>query len=143
VKQPLRRFNEEKRRAIGEEIHKLMAAGFIKEVVDAFSEAPITQENQRRCSLHRGGRSARRGRTVRGLVRGAVMLSAQGRTVRGLGPDGPRPGAQVGFLPDGRTVRALGPDGPRVRRDGGRPPTAPGSRSREGPRRGGEILGGV
>jgi hypothetical protein len=27
VKQPLRRFDEEKRRAIGEEIHKLMAAG--------------------------------------------------------------------------------------------------------------------
>jgi hypothetical protein len=32
VKQPLRRFDEEKRRAIGEEIHKLMEAGFIKEV---------------------------------------------------------------------------------------------------------------
>jgi hypothetical protein len=32
VKQHLRRFDEEKRRAIGEEIHKLMAAGFIKEV---------------------------------------------------------------------------------------------------------------
>jgi hypothetical protein len=32
VKQPLRRFDEEKRRAMGEEIHKLMAAGFIKEV---------------------------------------------------------------------------------------------------------------
>jgi hypothetical protein len=32
VKQPLRRFDEEKRRAIGEEIHKLMAAGLIKEV---------------------------------------------------------------------------------------------------------------
>jgi hypothetical protein len=31
VKQPLRRFDEEKRRAIGEEIHKLMVAGFIKE----------------------------------------------------------------------------------------------------------------
>jgi hypothetical protein len=31
VKQPLRRFDEEKRRAIGEEIHKLMAVGFIKE----------------------------------------------------------------------------------------------------------------
>jgi hypothetical protein len=29
VKQPLRRFDKEKRRAIGEEIHKLMAAGFI------------------------------------------------------------------------------------------------------------------
>ena len=32
VKQRLRRFDEEKRRAIGEEIHKLLAAGFIKEV---------------------------------------------------------------------------------------------------------------
>jgi hypothetical protein len=32
MKQPLRRFDEEKRRAIGEEIHKLLAAGFIKEV---------------------------------------------------------------------------------------------------------------
>jgi hypothetical protein len=32
VKQPLRRFDEEKRRAIGEEVHKLMDAGFIKEV---------------------------------------------------------------------------------------------------------------
>jgi hypothetical protein len=35
VKQPLRRFDEEKCRAIGEEIHKLMAAGFIKEVFHA------------------------------------------------------------------------------------------------------------
>ena len=32
VKQTLRRFDEEKRRVIGEEIHKLLAAGFIKEV---------------------------------------------------------------------------------------------------------------
>jgi hypothetical protein len=32
VKQSLRRFDEEKRRAIGEEVHKLLAAGFIKEV---------------------------------------------------------------------------------------------------------------
>jgi hypothetical protein len=32
VKQPLRRFDEEKRRVIGEEIHKLTAAGFIKKV---------------------------------------------------------------------------------------------------------------
>jgi hypothetical protein len=32
VKQPLHRFDEEKRRAIGEEIHRLMAVGFIKEV---------------------------------------------------------------------------------------------------------------
>jgi hypothetical protein len=32
MKQHLRRFDEEKHRAIGEEVHKLMAAGFIKEV---------------------------------------------------------------------------------------------------------------
>ena len=32
VKQPLRRFSEEKRRTIGEEIAKLLAAGFIMEV---------------------------------------------------------------------------------------------------------------
>ena len=32
VKLRLRRFDEEKRRAIGEEIAKLLAAGFIKEV---------------------------------------------------------------------------------------------------------------
>jgi hypothetical protein len=59
------------------------------------------------------------------------------------GPDGPRPGARLVFLPDGRTVRALGPDGPRVRRGGRRSPAAPGSRSREGPHRGVEILGDV
>jgi hypothetical protein len=32
VKQHLRCFDELKRRAIGEEVHKLLAAGFIKEV---------------------------------------------------------------------------------------------------------------
>jgi len=32
VKQRLRRFNEEKRKIIGEEIHKLLTAGFMKEV---------------------------------------------------------------------------------------------------------------
>jgi hypothetical protein len=32
VKQHLRRFDEEKRRAIDEEVHKLMAAGFMKKV---------------------------------------------------------------------------------------------------------------
>ena len=32
VKQRLRRFDEEKRRAIGEEVQKLLAAGFVKEV---------------------------------------------------------------------------------------------------------------
>jgi hypothetical protein len=46
-------------------------------------------------------------------------------------------------LLDGRTVRAYRPDGPRVRRERRRSPAAPGSRSRKGPRRGGEILGVV
>jgi hypothetical protein len=32
VKQTLRHFDEERRRAIDEEIHKLLATGFIKEV---------------------------------------------------------------------------------------------------------------
>jgi hypothetical protein len=67
------------------------------------------------------------------------------------GVDGPRPRAgrsatwrEAAVLSgQARTVRALGPDGPRVRRGGGRSPAAPGSRSREGPRQGGEILGVV
>jgi len=33
VKQRLCRFDEEKRRVIGEEVHKLLAVGFIKEVL--------------------------------------------------------------------------------------------------------------
>jgi hypothetical protein len=90
-----------------------------------------------------GGRSGRGGRTVRGLARGGGALWS--------GADGPRHRVgwsatwcrSLGSLPDGRTVRALGPDGPRVRRGGGRSPTAPGSRSREGPCRGVEILGCV
>jgi hypothetical protein len=84
------------------------------------------------------------GRTVRGLVRGAVVLSAQGRTIRGLGPDGPWPGAWLGLLclTVGRSA-PWGPDGPRVRRGGGSRRRRPGSRSREGPRRGGDILGVV
>jgi hypothetical protein len=66
---------------------------------------------------HRAGRSA--------TWREAAVLSSQARTVRGTGPDGPRPGAGArDSLPDGRTVRALGQDGSRVRRGGGRSPTA-------------------
>jgi hypothetical protein len=77
-------------------------------------------------------------------TRTVAVPSAQGRTVRAQGPDGPWPGARRGgifcagadcprpgagrsaawcaaeaSLPDGRTVRTLGPDGPRVRRGGG------------------------
>jgi hypothetical protein len=75
-------------------------------VVDAFLEASITQENQRRCSLVRRGRSAAQGRTVRDLARGGSALWSSA--------DGPRHGAgrsatwcrSSGSLPDGRTVRA-------------------------------------
>jgi hypothetical protein len=74
-------------------------------LVDAFLEAPITQENRRRCSLHRGGRSARGvGRSA--TWREAAVLSGQARTVRGTGPDGPRPGAgaRVPCLTAGRSA---------------------------------------
>jgi hypothetical protein len=70
-----------------------------------------------------------------------AVLSAQARTVRGQGPDGTRQGS--GSLPDGL-------DGPRLKvgrsaRAQGRrsSPVMSESRSREGPRRGGEILGFV
>jgi hypothetical protein len=65
----------------------------------------------------------------------------EARTVCGHGPDGLQPGAGLVFLPDelnglrlevGRSTRVQG------RRSSS---TAPGSRFREGPRRGGEILG--
>jgi hypothetical protein len=62
-----------------------------------------------------------------------AVPSAEARTVRGQWPDGPRPGTGAGIpcLTAGRSARAQG------RR---RSSAAPGSRSREGPRRGGEIL---
>jgi hypothetical protein len=79
-------------------------------------------------------------RSAKHSTRTVAVLSGQARTVRGLGPDGPRPGAGARFLcltagrsaPWGRTVR--------VRRGGGSRRRRPGSRYREGPRRGGEIL---
>jgi hypothetical protein len=53
-------------------------------IVDAFLEASITQENQRRCSLHRAdGPRAGAGRSAAWCE--AAVLSDQGRTVRGLG----------------------------------------------------------
>jgi hypothetical protein len=69
-----------------------------KKYIDAFFGAPNTQEEpaavlsaQGRTVRARGRTVRARGRMVRGLVRGAVVLSAQGglsvawgRTVRGL-----------------------------------------------------------
>jgi hypothetical protein len=65
-----------------------------------------------------------------------VVLAAQVRTVRGQGPDGPRPrgGLRVSCLTVGRSGRAQGRQ---------KSPAAPGSCSREGSHRGGEILGVV
>jgi hypothetical protein len=82
---------------------------------------------------------------------GAKHSTRTGGSALCTGADGPRPGAGRSVtwyrgwcsLPDGRTVRALGSDGPRVRRGGGGSPATPGSRSREGPHQGGEILGVV
>jgi hypothetical protein len=65
----------------------------------------------------------------------------EAQTVHGQGPNGPRPGAEAGSLPDGadglclmagRSARAQGRQSS---------PVASLSRSREGPRRGGEVLG--
>jgi hypothetical protein len=71
------------------------------------------------------------------------MLSAEVRTVRGQGPDGPRPSAGIGSLSDGlddprmearRSARAQGWQSSQA---------TPESRSREGPRRREEVLGFV
>jgi hypothetical protein len=73
----------------------------------------------------------------------ATVLFAIAQTIYGQGPDGPRPGAEARVSTDK-------PDGPRLmvgrsmcaqRQQSS--PTAPGSRSRVGPCRGGEILGFV
>jgi hypothetical protein len=82
-------------------------SGVAKKYVDTFLEVPITQENQRRCSLVRRGRSAAQSQTVRDLARGGGALWS--------GADGPRHRAgqsatwcrSSGSLPNGRTVRAL------------------------------------
>jgi hypothetical protein len=96
---------------------------------------------------------------------GALCTGADGPRAR---PDGPRPGARRGgtlcagadcprpgagrsaawcatraSLADGRTVRALGVGRSARTQRRRKSPAAPGSRSRKGPRRGGEILGGV
>jgi hypothetical protein len=89
----------------------------VKKYVDTLLGRQLLNTNQRQCSLNRGGRSV-------AWREARVSCLTAGRSV-----------------PWGRTVRALGPDGPRVRRGCERSPVAPGSRSREGPHRGGEILG--
>jgi hypothetical protein len=80
--------------------------------VDAFSERQILKKNRRRCSLHRGGRSAR------GAGRSAAWCEARWYSLRRGGLSAAWCAARAS-LPDGRTVRALRPDGPRVRRGGG------------------------
>ena len=45
-------------------------SGVAKKYVDIFLGHQSLNTNQWQCSLHRGGRSARRGRTVRGLMQG-------------------------------------------------------------------------
>ena len=57
VKQRLRRFDEEKRKIIGEEVHKLLTVGFIKEVHHPEWLANLvlvnkTMENEDVCRLH-------------------------------------------------------------------------------------------
>jgi hypothetical protein len=64
----------------------IVPSGVAKKYVDTFLEAPITSKEP------------------------AAVLSGQARTVRGTGPDGPRPGAgaRVPCLTAGRSARAQG-----------------------------------
>jgi hypothetical protein len=64
----------------------------------------------------------------------AAVLSVEARTICGQGSYGPRSGAGLASLPDE-------PAGTRVCRGQRNSTAAPGSRSREGPRRGGQVLG--
>jgi hypothetical protein len=102
------------------------------------TEDTSQEENQETALLLTPFRSAKHS------TRTVAVLSGQARTVCGLGPDGPRPGAgaKVLCLTAGRFT-PWRPDGPRVRRGDGSHRRRPGSRSQEGPRRGGEILGDV
>jgi hypothetical protein len=59
---------------------RVVPIGVAKKYVDTILGRQSLNTNQRWCSLHRGGRSV-----------------ARGRTVRGQGPDGPRPGTRLGF----------------------------------------------
>jgi hypothetical protein len=70
-----------------------------------------------------------------------AVLFVAARMVRGLRSDGSRPGAEVD-LPFGGAGRST-PGGQMSTHAQGRrrSPIAPGSRSWEGPRQGGEILG--
>jgi hypothetical protein len=62
----------------------------------------------------------------------AAVLSGQARTVRDIGPDGPRPGARLEFP-------AWRPDGPRLGTDGPRPRAGQSARA-QGRRK---IVGGA
>jgi hypothetical protein len=90
-----------------------------KKCVGADPGANHCVENRRRCSLHRRGRSAAKDQTIRDLAQGSSSLPD--------GPDGP-------CLEAGRSARAQGQRSS---------PVASGSHSREGPHRGGEVLGFV
>jgi hypothetical protein len=122
---------------------KLLPLRRLSKVLTSFWRRQSLQKNQRRCSLVRRGRSAAQGRTVRDLARGGGALWSGADGLRHRVGRSATWCRSSGSPPDSRTVRALGSDSPRVRRGGGRSSTAPGSRSREGPRRGGEILGVV
>lgn len=94
-------------------------SGVAKKCVGADPDDNHCDENRRRCSLRRRGRSAAKSRTVRDLAQGQGFLPDE--------PDSP-------CLVAGWSAPAQG------RRSS---LTAPESRSREGPRRGREILGVV
>jgi hypothetical protein len=111
--------------------------------VDAFPERQTLNKN-------RGGALCTGADGPRAGLDGPRPGARRGGTLC-AGADCPRPGAgrsaawcaARASLPDSRTVRALGVGRSARTQRRQKSPATPGSRSREGPRRGGEILGGV
>jgi hypothetical protein len=113
------------------------------QLVDAFLERQTLNKNRggALCSGADGPRARPNGPRP-GARRGGTLCA---------GADCPRPGAgrsaawcaSRASLPDGRTDRALGAGRSARTQRRRKSPAALGSRSREGPRRGGEILCGV
>jgi hypothetical protein len=94
-------------------------SGVTKKCVGVDPGANHCDENRRWCSLRKHGRSTTRGRMVHDLAQGLVSLLDE--------PDGSRLVVERSAHAQGRQSSSAAPE----------------SRSREGPHRGGEILGFV
>jgi hypothetical protein len=102
-----------------DELRYVLPSGVAKKYVDALLEASITQENRGGvlCTGADGPRAGPDGPRP-GARRGGTLCAGSDCPRPEAGRSAAWCAARAS-LPDGRTVRALGPDGPRVRRGGG------------------------